>query len=378
MQFINLNAQCEKLRDKLDRSISIVLDQADFINGASVGKLERALSEFNGDGHTVACANGTDALTIVGMAEGVGPGKAVFVPAFTFVASAGALALLGATPFFVDIDPVDFNICPRSLEVAVRDAVQQGLQPAMIVAVDLFGQPARYQELRVIADKYDLVLVSDAAQAFGAVQHSTRSRLGFADWVTTSFFPAKPLGCYGDGGAILCRTEAQADLVKSIAQHGKGSEKYDNIRIGMNSRLDTVQAAVLLCKLEIFAEELDVRQQIAQALDRQLVEIVETPKVRPENQSSWAQYTIRLENTGERSSLQQHMRSAGIPTAVYYPQPLNLQTGFCHYPVVSSGVEHSVRASNEVLSLPMHPYLTSDEVDKITGEVGRWKWSSAG
>lgn len=375
MRFIDLHTQRDRIRSQVDRKMTEVLDRADFINGSLIPEFEETLSNFNGGGQVVACANGTDALTIVGQAEGIGPGKAVFVPAFTFVASAGAFAILGATPFFVDIDPLDFNICPESLEVAISEAKGQGLDPAMIVAVDMFGQPARYKELRALADKYDLVLVSDAAQAFGALQEGKRSRLEYADWVTTSFFPAKPLGCYGDGGAVLCRSKERAELAKSIAQHGKGTEKYDNVRIGMNSRLDTLQAAVLLCKLDVFAEELEARQGVADYYGEGLSETVVTPTINEGNQSSWAQYTIRVESSERRHSLQQHMKDAGIPTVVYYPKPLNEQAGFRRYPVVSKGLKNSMDASQKVLSLPMHPYLKKEEIDRVIKEVVCWRRS---
>jgi len=363
--FIDLQAQRSALGDKIDEAIQGVLDRGDFIQGQAVRTFEAELASFTGAAHVVSCANGTDALTLVGMAENLGAGDAVFVPSFTFVATAEAFSILGATPFFVDVLPDTYNMDPGSLKQAILEAKQSGLTPRLVVAVDLFGQPADYPQLTKISKENDLILLADAAQSLGG-QIGDHKVGTLADYTTTSFFPAKPLGCYGDGGAILCEDADKAALLKSLSQHGKGTEKYDNVRIGLNSRLDSLQAAILSAKLSIFADELDKRQIVADRDSNALHNVVTTPFITHGYQSAWAQYTLRVE---DRDGLKAHLNEAGIPSAVYYPMPLNKQTGYKSDPVVSTGVKVSEVAATQVLSLPMRPYLEEDVQTQIITAV---------
>ncbi len=363
--FIDLQAQRLRLGDRINQAIEKVLARGDFIQGQAVKDFERELGDFVGNPHVVSCANGTDALTLVAMAENLGPGDAVFVPAFTFVATAEAFLLLGITPFFVDILPDTYNMDPESLKQAIVEARAVGLRPKMVVAVDLFGQAADYPALGIIAQDNDLILLADAAQSLGGAIKSKRVGT-LADYTTTSFFPAKPLGCYGDGGAVFAPDEEKAALVRSLAQHGKGSEKYDNVRIGLNSRLDSLQAAILSEKLKVFAEEMDMRQKVAASYTQALHNLVTTPYVKEGYVSAWAQYTLRLEN---REGLKGYLGQKGVPTAVYYPLPLNKQSGYCSNPVVSSGVAVSESSAQTVLSLPMHPYLEEGVQDVIIAHI---------
>jgi len=363
--FIDLQAQRKVLGEKVNLAIEAVLERGDFIQGQAVRMFETELADFTGAAHVVSCANGTDALTLVGMAENLGKGDAVFVPSFTFVATAEAFSLLGVTPFFVDVQADTYNMDPASLKQAITEAKQSGLTPRMVVAVDLFGQPADYDQLTEIAKENDLIVLADAAQSLGG-EISGKKVGTLADYTTTSFFPAKPLGCYGDGGAIFCEDGEKAALLTSLAQHGKGTEKYDNVRIGLNSRLDSMQAAILSVKLSVFAEELDKRQIVADRYTKALHNLVTTPFVKTGYRSAWAQYTLRLEN---RDALKAHLAERGIPSAIYYPMPLNKQTGYQNDPVVSTGVAASELAALEVLSLPMHPYLEADVQDQIIEAV---------
>ncbi|MBL4693273.1 MAG: DegT/DnrJ/EryC1/StrS family aminotransferase [Magnetovibrio sp.] len=363
--FIDLQAQRQALEPGLTKALQKVLDRGDFIQGQEVREFELALAQFCGADHVISCANGTDALTLVGMAEGLGVGDAVFVPAFTFVATAEAFSILGATPYFVDVDPRTFNMDTESLKAGIVDAKAKGLTPKMVVGVDLFGQPADYQSLAVVSKAENLILVADAAQGLGATLHS-KSVVEYVDYTTTSFFPAKPLGCYGDGGAVLCKDAEKASLLKSLAQHGKGQQKYDNVRIGLNSRLDTLQAAVLLQKLNVFPGELKTRQDVSQRYFEALKSKVETPFVLDGAVSSWAQYTLKLDN---RNAFQSTLKEKGIPTAVYYPMPLNQQTGYKNDPVVPGGVPVSDGLARQVISLPMHAYMPDKVQDFIIEEV---------
>lgn len=359
--FIDLQAQRRAIGPAMDEAIQRVLDRGDFIQGQEVREFETALSTFTGAAHVVSCANGTDALSLVGMAEEIGAGDAVFVPAFTFVATAEAFVLLGATPYFVDVDPHTFNMSADSLKAGITDAKAQGLKPKMVVPVDLFGQPADYDAIAPIARENGMVLVADAAQALGASLHG-RNVGTLADYTTTSFFPAKPLGCYGDGGAVLCGDADKAALIKSLSQHGKGTEKYDNVRIGLNSRLDTVQAAVLLEKLKVYDGELLARDRAAQGYGVALGDVAKTPVVLNGATSSWAQYTLQIDN---RAEVQARLKDAGVPSAVYYPMPLSQQGGYRNCPVVPGGVPVSDNLAERVLSLPMHGYLQPQMQDVI-------------
>lgn len=365
LPFVDLQAQRRRLQGRIDTAIQRVLAEGQFILGPETQRLEEHLAAFAGTPHCISCGNGTDAIVLVLMAEEIGPGDAVIMPAFTFVATAEAAALCGATPYFIDVDPVDFAIDPQQLATAVADAKQLGLRPRAVIAVDLFGMPADYGRLAAAASTLGLVLIADAAQSFGGC-FGNRMVGSLADYTTTSFFPSKPLGCYGDGGAIFTAKPARAELLRSLRFHGKGSDKYDNVRIGMNSRLDTLQAAILLEKLTIFPEELESRQKIAAAYTERLEPLaprILTPSaLLPDRRSAWALYTLR---SPERTRLREACTNAGIPTHVYYPIPLNQQTGYSRYPVLPDGVPVSERLATEVFSIPMHPYLTPADQDRI-------------
>ena len=368
MQFIDLAAQQARIRADVDAGIAGVLDHGRYIMGPEVAELEAALAAFVGEGDVVSCGSGTDALVMALMARGAGPGHAVFVPSFTFAATAEAVALLGAVPVFVDIDPVSYNLDPASLEAAVA-GLPQGLTAAGVIPVDLFGLPADYPAIQSVADAHGLWIIADAAQGFGG--EIDGRRVGrFAPLTTTSFFPAKPLGCYGDGGAIVALDAEDTAVLKSVRVHGSGSDKYDNVRLGINGRLDTLQAAILLPKLAIFADELDRRQLVAQRYTDGLADVAVTPVVPSGTRSAWAQYTVRVP---DRASIVKALGDKGIPTAVYYPMPLHRQTAYAHYPVGAGGMAESDRAAAEVLSLPMHPYLGSDDqgmvIDVLRGAL---------
>lgn len=361
VEFIDLEAQQKLIRLKIEKAIQRVLDHGQYIMGPEIKDLEVQLCKFTQSKHALTCANGTDALSIVMMAWDIGPGDAVFVPSFTYVASAEAPAQLGATPFFVDVDRETFNIDPQSFKQAITDCQNLGLRPSAVVVVDLFGQPADIDPILEIANQSGIKVLVDGAQSFGA-KSKGRTVGSMGDATTTSFFPAKPLGCYGDGGAIFTQNDELADTVNSIRLHGKGKEKYDNIRIGLNSRLDTIQAAILIEKLKIFPEELLLRQQVAKNYSNQLSSIFVTPKVLEDHTSSWAQYTLIME---ERDDIQIKLKEKGIPSIIYYPKALSQQDGYKHFPRVSSGLQNSEELSSKVLSLPMFPYLSMEKQNRI-------------
>lgn len=365
--FIDLGAQQDRIRDKIDAAIARVLDHGQYINGPEVAECEAALAAFCGAAHVIGCANGTDALGLVLMANGIRPGDAVFVPAFTFIATGEVVAWMGATPVFVDVDPKTFNMDPAHLEASIADARNKGLRPACVIAVDLFGQPSDYPALRTICESEGLFLMADAAQSFGgSLNDVCVGQLGDAS--TTSFFPAKPLGCYGDGGAIFTEDEDLAAALRSLRNHGAGKDRYDNIRIGMNGRLDTLQAAILLEKLKIFDDELRARQNVAERYNGALSDVAEVPFVSNAARSAWAQYTLKVEN---REAVRAACAADGVPTQIYYPVPLNAQTAYRHYPTGPGGVPVSDRLATEVLSLPMHPYLDEATQDRIITSVRR-------
>ncbi|MEZ5182450.1 MAG: DegT/DnrJ/EryC1/StrS aminotransferase family protein [Acidimicrobiales bacterium] len=364
MQFIDLAAQQRRIRSEVDAGIARVLDHGRYIMGPEVAQLEAALAEFVGAGEVVSCASGTDALVMALLVRGAGPGDAVFVPAFTFAATAEAVALLGATPVFVDIDPVTYDLDAASLEAAVR-GLPDGLRPAGVIPVDLFGLPADYAAIDEVCQAHDLWVIADAAQGFGGGIDGVRVGR-FAPLTTTSFFPAKPLGCYGDGGAVVALDPADADLLRSVRVHGSGTDKYDNVRLGINGRLDTLQAAILLPKLAIFADELDRRDEVARRYAHGLADVVEVPSVPTGYRSAWAQYTIRVP---DRDRVVAALGEAGIPTAVYYPLPLHRQQAYRHHPVGAGGMAVTDLAATEVLSLPMHPYLGSDDQGAVIDAV---------
>ena len=364
MQFRDLQAQYAALKPEIDAAMQRVAADSNFISGAQVTELEAQLADYVGVKHCVTCGNGTDALTMVLMGWDIGPGDAVFVPDFTFFASGEVVAFEGATPVFVDVDADTFNLDPAKLEEAILAVKAEGKQtPKAVIAVDLFGLPANYREIQAIAKKYGLLLLEDGAQGFGDSMDGQRA-CSFADAATTSFFPAKPLGCYGDGGAIFTNDDALADYLRSIRVHGKGSFKYDNVRIGMNSRLDTLQAAILLPKFKAFREyELEAVNRAAAWYTDRLAGVVKTPVVPEGFGSSWAQYTITLESREQRDALQAALKEQGIPTMVYYPKPMHAQTAFASLPQAPFPVTDRLCAC--VLSLPMHPYLGEGNVDFI-------------
>ena len=379
MQFRDLNAQYMNHKDKLDGAISRVLDSSRYIGGDEVKELEKELAAFAGTKHCISCGNGTDALELVLMAWGIGPGDAIFVPSFTFFASAEVVASVGATPVFCDVLPDTFNLDPTSLEQAIQKTIEDGkLTPKAIIPVDLFGLPADYPKIQKIADKYNLLILEDGAQGFGGhinIDGKVKRACSFGDAATTSFFPAKPLGCYGDGGAIFTNDDALAELLSSLKVHGKGSNKYDNIRIGINSRLDTIQAAILREKLIFFKEEeLEAVQNVFSWYSEYLSDLADQGKLIlptiPENYySSFAQYTIRLNSNEEREILQNKLKEAGIPTMIYYPRGMHQQTAFqgkCETPV---SLEVTENLCDTVLSLPMHPYLNEEDILKVCQKI---------
>ncbi|MCB2106829.1 MAG: DegT/DnrJ/EryC1/StrS aminotransferase family protein [Rhodobacteraceae bacterium] len=361
--FIDLAAQQQRIGKRLNDAIARVLAHGSYILGPEVAELEKQLAAFCGAKYCVTCASGTDAILLPLMAQGIGPGDAVFVPSFTFAATAEVVALLGATPVFVDIDPDSFNVDPASLAKAIPAAKAQNLKLRTVMPVDLFGLPADYDAIASIAADHGMTVVADAAQSFGAVYHGRKSgTIGLA--TGTSFFPAKPLGCYGDGGATFTDDKTLADTMASLRFHGKGEDKYDNVRIGINGRLDTLQAAILIEKLAIFADELDARQRVADRYTSALHNMVATPVVPAHARSAWAQYTVKL-NGRDRSKIANALKAKGIPTAVYYPRPLHQQTAYKKFPCVPGGLPVSEKLADDVISLPMHPYLDAATQDMI-------------
>ena len=370
MRFRDLPVQYLCLKDQIDRAVIGVMEKGDFIHGTSVTELEKKLSLYVGTKKCVTCANGTDALLLALMCWNIGPGDAVFVPDFTFFSTAEVVSFLGAVPVFVDVDDT-FNMDAESLQEAVEAVEKEGkLIPRAIIAVDLFGQPADYPGIRKIADEHGLKLLEDGAQGFGG-EIDGRKACSFGDISTTSFFPAKPLGCYGDGGAVFTDNEEWAALLSSLKVHGKGSGKYDNVRIGMNSRLDTLQAAILLVKLEAFCKyELEAVNEKAALYTEQLKAQVQTPLVKDGFLSSWAQYSILLEDQERRDGLKQYLAEKEIPSMVYYPKPLHKQDvykkqGLKQYTSLMAAASISQR----VLSLPMHPYLEKNDITAVCAEI---------
>jgi dTDP-4-amino-4,6-dideoxygalactose transaminase len=366
--FIDIAAQRRRLGQAVDRAVARVFDHCQFINGPEVGELEAALGAFCGAKHVVSCASGTDALLMVLMAKGVGPGDAVFCPSFTFCATGEVVALAGATPVFVDVDEKTFNIDAASLTRGIAAAKRLGLKPRAIIPVDLFGQSADHDAIGAVAHSEDLFVLDDAAQAFGA-SYKGRRLGGFGVITTTSFFPAKPLGCYGDGGAIFTDDAELAETLRSVRVHGQGSDKYDNVRLGLTARLDTVQAAVLLEKLKIFDDEIVARNRVAERYARALGNIVIIPRVASAATSVWAQYTIRLPSGTDRNQFASSLKAQGIPTAIYYPKSMHQQTAYRDFPVADGGLRVSERLSSDVISLPMHAYLDESAQDRVIEAV---------
>lgn len=370
MEFRDLKTQYNYLEPKIKKGILDILQKSDFICGQQVIDLEQKLTSYIGVKHCITCANGTDALSLALMTWNIGSDDAVFVPDFTFFASGEVVSFAGATPIFVDVEEDSFNISVLSLEKAIQAVLREGkLVPKVIIAVDLFGQPADYIEIRKIADKYNLLILEDAAQGFGGMIGDKRA-CSFGDISTTSFFPAKPLGCYGDGGAVFTDNDEWAKLIRSYSIHGKGTDKYDNVRIGMNSRLDTIQAAILQVKLEAFQQyELEAVNKAAAQYTETLSSVVKTPILLDNYVSSWAQYTISLKDLKQRDELQQYLKSIDIPTMVYYPKPMHRQTAFANKSKQMVDLENTEYLCNTVLSLPIHPYIEETEIEQICQKI---------
>lgn len=370
MQFRDLKKQYEVLKPAMDKAILDAVASGAYIMGPEVKELEKELAEYVGVKHCISCANGTDALTLALKVWGVGAGDAVFVPDFTFFASAEVVSLEGATPVFVDVEADTFNIDVKSLETAIERTLKEGkLTPRVIITVDLFGLPADYKAVRAIADKYNLYILEDAAQGFGGAIDGKRA-CSMGDISTTSFFPAKPLGCYGDGGAVFTDNDEWAVHLDSLRVHGKGSFKYDNVRIGVNSRLDTVQAAILRVKLDAFIKyEVDDINKAAALYTEKLKDVVKVPIVPEGYYSSWAQYTLTLKDREQRDGLQAFLKENGVPSMVYYPKPLHLQTAYEDLPHAPGTTPVTDLLCDTVLSLPIHPYITDKDVERVSSLV---------
>ena len=370
LPFIDLKKQYAALESDMRQALDNVLAHGKFIMGPEVGELEARLAEYVGVKHVLGCSSGTDALLLPLMAWGIGPGSAVFTTPFTFIATAEVISMLGAEPVFVDIDPVTFNMDPAGLRNAVTKVETEGrLKPHAVIPVDLFGLPADYDPIMDLAREKGLLVLEDAAQGFGGLYKGRRA-CGLGHAGATSFFPAKPLGCYGDGGAVFTNDDDLADIMKSIRVHGQGSNKYDNVRIGLNARLDTMQAAVLLVKLAAFPGELDERQRVASGYGRALAGTVETPSVPEGYLSAWAQYSVLADG---RDDLTAALNKAGIPTAVYYPKPLHLQDAFGSLGHAPGDFPLAEAAAARIFSLPMHPYLEDDQIVFIADQVAKAK-----
>src|SRR6476620_10299790 len=366
--FIDIAGQRRRLGTAIDEAVSRVLAHCQFINGPEVTALEAALGAFCGAKHVVSCASGTDALLMVLMAKNVGPGDAVFCPSFTFCATGEAVALTGATPVFVDVDEATFNIDVASLKRALATARRIGLRPRGIIPVDLFGQSADHDAVGAVAQAEGLFVLDDAAQAFGA-SYKGRRLGGFGVITATSFFPAKPLGCFGDGGAIFTDDTEFAEILRSVRVHGQGSDKYDNVRIGLTGRLDTIQAAVLIEKLKIFKDEIAARNRVAERYARGLGNVVTVPRLASGCTSIWAQYTIRLPKGVDRDGFAAALKAQGVPTMVYYTKSMHQQTAYKAFPVADGGLPVSEKLSDDVISLPIHAYLDEAAQDRVIAAV---------
>jgi dTDP-4-amino-4,6-dideoxygalactose transaminase len=367
--FIDVAAQRRRLGRSVDDAIARVLGHCQFILGPEVRTLEAELAAFCGARFAVSCASGTDALLMVLMAWGVGPGDAVICPSITFTATAEVVVLAGATPVFADVEEASFNLDPASLERACATARAAGLKPKAVIPVDLFGQPADYARITPVGEAEGLLVLDDAAQSFGATYHNRRVG-ALAPATATSFFPAKPLGCYGDGGAIFTDDEELTRVMRSVRVHGEGRDKYDCARIGINGRLDTIQAAVLIEKLKIFPDEIASRERVARRYSAGLADVAKVPEVAAGSTSIWAQYTIRLA-PGRRDGFAAALKEQGIPTAIYYPIPLHRQEPYQQFPVAEGGAPVSERLADEVISLPMHAYLDEPTQDRVIAAARR-------
>jgi len=367
MEFIDLKYQQSLIRDQIRETIDKILNHGQFIMGPEIKTLEKELADYTDRRFCISCSSGTDALYMALLANDIGPGDLVFTTPFTFVATAEVISLIGATPIFVDINPDTFNIDPDQLEQVISNNQNKGI-PKAVISVDIFGLPADYDKLNKISQNHDLILIEDAAQSFGA-EYKGNKACSFGHLATTSFFPAKPLGCYGDGGAIFTNDENIREKLLSIRVHGQGNDKYENVRLGINGRLDTLQAGILLEKLKIFPNEVIRRQRVAQLYNKYLEDSV-IPQVIPEGYlSAWAQYSVLTENSDIRSNIQQALKSNNIPTAVYYKTPLHLQKAFTNLGYKKGDLPISEDISNRIFSLPMHPYLTKEDIIHISSAV---------
>jgi dTDP-4-amino-4,6-dideoxygalactose transaminase len=358
IDFIDLKAQRRSIGQAMDDAILGAVHEGNYILGPQVKEFERQLAKFCGAKHVIGCANGTDAIALPLMALQLRPGDAVICPSFTFAATAEVVAWLGATPIFVDIDENTYNMDVKHLPAAMSVAAQNKLKVKALIAVDLFGQPADYDPIEDFCKNNDIILIADSAQGFGG-RYKDRVAGSIGDFATTSFFPAKPLGCYGDGGAIFTANDEHHEIIRSLHVHGKGADKYDNVRIGVNSRLDTLQAAVLLQKLKVFGEEIDKRQIVAGRYAAGLKDVSVVPEVMDGCISTWAQYVIRVDASKRHGAIEA-LKAKGVPTAIYYPKPLHQQTAYRRFPIAGNGLPVSDRVCHEVLALPMHPYLDED------------------
>ena len=371
---IDLASQRRRLGGRVEAAIARVLEHGSFILGPEVAELEERLAAYVGIGHAVTCSSGTDALLMAFMAHGVGPGDAVVVPSFTFAATAEAAVLAGAVPVFADVLPDTFDLDPKSVELAVDAATSSGLRAAAVVTVDLYGQPADYDAIGAVCEARDLLLVADAAQSFGGAWRGQRVG-GVAEITTTSFFPSKPLGCYGDGGAIFTDDGDVAERLRSVRVHGRGTSKYDNARLGLNARLDTLQAAILLEKLQVIDEERDARARVAAAYNERLPSTISVPAVRVEATSAWAYYTVRVDHRDETAAA---LAAEGVSTAIYYPTPLHRQPAYAEYPRATEDLGVCDALAATVLSLPMHAYLDEASqnrvIEAVTDAVAGRSW----
>lgn len=369
IDFIDLKSQYARIGTEVSSAIQDVVESGRYVMGPVVEAFEQRAAAFAGVGHALGVSSGTEALHIPLLARGVGPGDAVFMPAFTFTATAEVVAITGASPVFVDVDRDSFNISTADLEAKISEVETEGrLRPAAILAVDLFGQPADYKTINALAAKHNMLVIADAAQSFGA--EAGNRRVGSLAQVTaTSFYPSKPLGCYGDGGAIFTDDAGLDQIMRSVRNHGEGTNKYDNVRLGVNGRLDAIQAAVLLVKMDIFEDELAARQTIATAYDERLSGMVEIPWRIPNTRSAWAQYTLK---TARRDELAVHLKARGVPTMIYYPMPMHFQPAYSDYGRGPGSMPVSEALSGEVLSLPFHPYLTIAQIDRVVAAVAEF------
>ena len=370
MQFIDLKTQQNLIREKIDQRIKKVLDHGQYIMGPEIDELEEKLSNYIGIKHCISCSSGTDALLIPLVAMGIGPGDAIITTPFTYIATVEVIAILGATPIFCDIYDRTFNINPSGLEEAYNDALSKNLNPKAIIPVDLFGLPARYRLIEEFANEKNLLILEDAAQGFGG-RIGDKLAGSFGDVAATSFFPAKPLGCYGDGGAIFTNNDELAEKMKSIRVHGGGKDKYENDRIGINGRLDSIQAAILLEKIEIFDDELKKREKVAEYYTQNIHKMFITPLIPSKYLSSWAQYSILIPDALDRGKVIDNLSREGIPSMVYYKIPVHLQQGYKKYGFSKGDMQISEDISNRILSLPMHPYMNKDEQNQIINALNK-------